>query len=74
MKILRQGTIPTKRKYREICLNCTTFFEFLQDEGKITYDKRDGHFVSIHCPVCGQVCHVNLKSYIVELDIGTTYQ
>lgn len=60
MKIIRHGVIPEEVPYQATCRNCHTEFEFLQREGKVTRDQRDGDFVSVHCPVCQTLVSVDL--------------
>jgi hypothetical protein len=59
MKILKQGLIPEEVVYTTTCAHCGTMFEFLQKEGKLTDDQRDGSYVSIECPTCKRTCTAN---------------
>lgn len=52
MKILERGTPPEDRVYVSTCRNCKSKIEFLQSEGRIYYDPRDGNFIQVLCPVC----------------------
>lgn len=54
MKIIKKGKRPEDKKHRGTCHNCKTVVEFSQSEGVVTYDQRDGNFVTVKCPTCGQ--------------------
>ena len=57
MKILKRGTRPAESIHTGTCCTCNTEVEFARSEGKITYDQRDGDFVTVKCPVCGSSIH-----------------
>ena len=56
MKIIKQGSLPEDRPYRSVCRRCNAEFEFLEKEGEVVFDQRDGNFVKIKCPCCGENC------------------
>lgn len=60
MEILKRGTPPPERVYEAVCRVCETEFRFQRSEGKVEYDQRDGNFIQICCPVCGQPVALNL--------------
>lgn len=62
MKILEKGTPPKERKYVLTCYNCQTKFEFLEKEGKLVCDQRDGNYLSIDCPVCNQPVSTKIQT------------
>ena len=64
MKIISKGTIPKDRVYRVSCDSCSSKIEFIQGEGKIVYDQRDGNYISINCPVCTALITVALNAHI----------
>lgn len=51
MRIITKGTIPSEKWYIAKCNHCGTKFEFQQKEGTLTYDQRDGNFITIACPL-----------------------
>ncbi len=61
MHIIKRGTPPQEREYEATCRNCRTEVRFQQSEGTVTYDQRDGDFVTVKCPVCGQPIHTALR-------------
>lgn len=56
MKIIERGQHPKETKYTVRCNQCRTKFEFERHEANVTYDARDGDYVSIACPVCRTLC------------------
>ena len=60
MRIIKEGQLPEGKVYVHTCVNCRTLFGFLAKEGKITYDQRDGDFISVKCPFCDKTCNMNL--------------
>lgn len=61
MKIIKRGKVPGKREHTGTCHNCGTVVRFRQEEGKVTHDQRDGDFVTVTCPVCGNQIHSDLR-------------
>lgn len=75
MKIIKQGIVPEEVVYRTTCSKCDTEFEFAQREAKLTSDQRDGDFVSIPCPTCGQTCttdYITPKQYAARIRANET--
>jgi hypothetical protein len=64
IEVIKQGQIPAKRKYIVKCSICETEFSFLQKDGKIQYDQRDGDSVLIHCPTCKTLKYVGINTYV----------
>jgi hypothetical protein len=63
MKIISRG-VPQKEKEAEwSCDDCRSRISSKQEEGKTTYDQRDGNFVTFICPVCSFKNHVNLSKF-----------
>lgn len=54
MEILKRGIVPEQIRYVSSCSHCKTEVAFMQCEGKITYDQRDGNFITVECPVCNR--------------------
>jgi hypothetical protein len=52
MEILKRGQLPTDKTFETMCFDCKTELRFQQKEGNVTYDFRDGDFVTVECPVC----------------------
>lgn len=57
MKIIERGTPPGEVVHQARCTNCRSLIEFKQSEGKVTFDGRDGNYVTILCPVCNQMIY-----------------
>ena len=54
MRILREGKRPENKLYQVECRECKTEFEFVRSEATLTFDNRDGDFLTIGCPLCGK--------------------
>ena len=57
MEILKRGKKPEDKEYEATCQRCKTEIRFKQEEARITYDQRDGDFVTVECPVCNHPIH-----------------
>lgn len=57
MEILKRGKLPEDKTYEARCNHCKTEIRFQQREGHITHDQRDGDFITVNCPVCGNKVH-----------------
>lgn len=53
MKITKPGIIDAERVENVTCRHCQCEFEFTRGEAKVTFDQRDGDFMAINCPCCG---------------------
>lgn len=61
MKIIKQGIDPKTLVYKGSCNNCSTEVEFDRSEGKVTYDQRDGDYISVECPTCKHKINVDMS-------------
>jgi hypothetical protein len=64
MEILHRGTPPSEREFIGGCGNCNTRVKFTQSEGTVSYDQRDGDFISVECPVCQSTITVGIGQFI----------
>ena len=60
MKIIERGQHPKQKLYTVCCRQCQTKFEFERHEAEVTYDQRDGDFITVACPVCQTRCTHNV--------------
>lgn len=60
MEILKQGTKPEDSVHTGRCINCGTEVKFKRSEGKVTFDQRDGDYVTVACPTCRRPIHSNI--------------
>ena len=60
MEIIERGTLPSDRVHEGRCDTCRTKVRFKQSEAKYVPDQRDGDFLQVGCPVCGQTITVSL--------------
>ena len=58
MRILKRGVRPETLVYRASCYKCKSEFEFSRSEAQFHDDQRDGAYLSVDCPVCGNGCTV----------------
>ena len=61
MKIIKQGIPPGEQPFKGTCVQCGTVIEFKRSEGKVTFDMRDGDFISIKCPICNYTISTSLR-------------
>lgn len=63
MKIIKEGNLPSERKFTATCSNCKCHFEFLAKEAEYRSDQRDGDFYEVKCPQsgCGRANYVNAR-------------
>ncbi|AXV15107.1 hypothetical protein CYG48_04960 [Neorhizobium sp. SOG26] len=59
MKIIKQGKHPGEKVYRGTCRTCSTEIEFERHEARYQVDQRDGDFLQIACPTCGEDINVS---------------
>lgn len=67
MRIIKQGIPPSERLYVRTCYTCKTEFEFKQSEAKLEMDVRDGNYLRINCPVCGNMITCDPKCAHAEV-------
>ena len=60
MEILKEGKNPSDKKYEGECHTCETLVSFKRSEAKYTPDQRDGDFLTVECPVCGDKIHTSI--------------
>jgi len=61
MEIIKRGTPPGEKIHEATCNSCKTEVRFKESEGKITYDQRDGNYVTVMCPVCNSLIYKALR-------------
>lgn len=61
MEIIKRGTPPDEIEYEAKCNNCKTEIKFKRSEAVVTFDQREGDYMSISCPVCFSQIHRSLK-------------
>ena len=61
MKVIKQGQIPGEITHRATCNRCKTEVEFKRKEGRISYDQRDGDFITVVCPLCRDDINADLN-------------
>jgi hypothetical protein len=66
IEVVRRGKAPEDVVYKADCYTCKSVLKFKREDGKITYDQRDGDFLTIECPVCEKHVSVDLHSKNVE--------
>jgi len=60
MKIIKQGIKPEDMIFNAKCNQCGTEIEFAKKEATVTYDQREGNFMSITCPCCNHTITKNV--------------
>jgi RNase P subunit RPR2 len=68
VEVLQRGQKPSERTYTATCRTCNSQLRFKASEAKVTFDQRDGDFVSVECPVCSETVNVNKDSYDKTVD------
>jgi RNase P subunit RPR2 len=58
VKITKVGSRPEDKEYRASCRNCKSEVEFRRNEAEYISDQRDGDFLSVRCPICGNLIAV----------------
>jgi DNA-directed RNA polymerase subunit RPC12/RpoP len=56
MKTIKQGKLPEEKEHVATCRKCGTEFSFLEKEGQMIFDQRDGNYITIKCPYCNIDC------------------
>jgi len=59
VEIISKGIPDAERKYFATCSKCKTSFSFKKGEARLVYDRRDGNYLEIACPVCPRICNVD---------------
>lgn len=63
IEIIERGIKPENRKFTATCNGCKTKIRFLQSDGEVKYDQRDGTSVRVTCPECNKFIYVDINSY-----------
>ena len=63
MKVLERGQNPNdpNKLFNARGHGCKSLIEFARVESKVTYDQRDGDFMTVTCPVCAIPIHAAIK-------------
>jgi RNase P subunit RPR2 len=61
IKVIRRGHLPQNDQFDATCRKCHSEIQFLRSDGRFTSDQRDGDFLTVDCPVCGDPIHVDAK-------------
>jgi endogenous inhibitor of DNA gyrase (YacG/DUF329 family) len=61
MEILHRGTPKSDIIHNGECPKCKTVVKFSRHEGKVIYSQRDGDFVTVDCPVCGDKIYSDIQ-------------
>lgn len=67
IEIIRRGHLPENDRFEAQCHNCKSYIAFLRSDGKLTFDQRDGDFLTVDCPHCGKSVHVSTRKANVTL-------
>lgn len=67
IEIIRRGHLPENDRFEAQCHNCHTQIAFLRSDGKLTFDQRDGDFLTVDCPHCHRPVHVSTRKANVTL-------
>ncbi len=63
VRIIKRGSTRGERVYAATCYGCDTKFEFKLNEATEHNDYRDGNYLSINCPVCGDLVTVGVSKW-----------
>ena len=67
MKIIKEGKRSENVTYRGSCIRCKTEVEFDRHEATKHSDPRDGDYLNVDCPVCGNEISVQMaRRNVVE--------
>ncbi|WP_066795092.1 hypothetical protein [Sphingomonas soli] len=58
IEVISRGHLPENDQFEASCSNCKSTLRFLRSDGKLTFDQRDGDFLTVACPVCGTSVNV----------------
>lgn len=53
VQVIRRGVVPSERVYNATCRKCSSELRFRRGIAKFHDDQRDGAYLSVPCPVCG---------------------
>lgn len=62
IEIISRGHLPENDQFEATCHKCKSSLRFLRSDGKLSFDQRDGDFLTVSCPVCGDSVHVNANN------------
>ena len=54
IEIIERGSLPENDVFDAQCWKCRSKLRFLRSDAKLTSDQRDGDFLTVECPVCGE--------------------
>ena len=64
MRILKKGKgSPTDKSARFTCIGCGALIEAKKSEGKYIPDWRDGDYIKMKCPQCGNINSVSATMF-----------
>ena len=58
IEVITRGHLPENDQFEACCHKCKSDLRFLRGDAKLTFDQRDGDFVTIACPVCQSLVNV----------------
>jgi hypothetical protein len=61
IEVINRGPTPADDVFNVKCRTCHSDIRFLRGDGTLTFDQRDGDFLSIFCPVCGSTITADVK-------------
>jgi hypothetical protein len=61
MRIIKEGIDPLEMIYRATCTYCKTEIEFARKEANVTYDQREGDWLSVQCPLCKNSINCSIR-------------
>lgn len=61
IKIIKRGALPEEQVYKILCTYCKSELEGTTRDGKVTYDQRDGIYLTIKCTVCTKDVCVDIQ-------------
>jgi len=53
MRIIHRGKPINEKVYEKMCYKCKSVIEFSGGEARRRSDQREGDYLEIECPVCG---------------------
>jgi RNase P subunit RPR2 len=59
IEVIERGELPEDRPYEATCNRCRSKLRFLRGDAQFTADQRDGDFLTVKCPVCGESVHTS---------------